>query len=212
MSPLLEEMHDAGILTYSDVTAAALKKIGLAAAAKTPTPPELTDEEAAGIEDLKKQLTNGITCNELKDLLFNLGVFGCARSRRIAAVAALLGIPYNELKDCLGQPRKTIDKHKFVAFTIIGTAGLTACDLDPTLCPTDETTICDPSTDPDACGLTADACAGTGDKPIRISNPDDALCPTDTHRGCNDPSTEGTEDLPDTPDCQEALGALNAID
>lgn len=102
---LLQELHEIGILKISDGALAALQKIADAATSDPYDPAILTDEEQTALDALKQEWLDDPDCKRLRELLVNLGILGCAVSRRIKAVLAALGLTDEEMEDCLKSPQ-----------------------------------------------------------------------------------------------------------
>jgi hypothetical protein len=68
-------------------------------------PSTLTNQQRDDIDrtldEIRETLTNDETCRRVRRIFQDLGILGCASARRIAAIAASLGIDPEALEDCL---------------------------------------------------------------------------------------------------------------
>jgi hypothetical protein len=103
---LITETIEGGFVTVSDSTRKFFADYSAALFAGDFTPMENRPGAAEAIEEFKSLFADGFSCQAFKDLLYNLGMFGCGRSRRLKAMAALLGLTDDEVEDCLKQPRE----------------------------------------------------------------------------------------------------------
>lgn len=187
--PLATEAIEAGLFTVSERTRRFFLDWRADLYAKIYTPIEDRPGAADAIAEMKALFADGFSCQEFKDKLYAMGAFGCARSRRLKAIAAILGLKDEDVEDCLAEPRKEPGPQVYY--------------LPPEDITIERVSLPEP-TDEDTSWCEAPGAQG-------ITDPADALCPTDTGKGCTEPDGEDTDDLPDTNDCDAASEMLRGI-
>lgn len=104
--PLVTEATEGGLFTVTPSTQKFFADYSAALFANDFTPIEDRPGAEEAIKELRALFADGISCQEFKDKLYALGMFGCGRSRRLKAIAAIIGLTDEEVKDCLEQPRQ----------------------------------------------------------------------------------------------------------
>lgn len=62
------------------------------------------------LDEIRDAIKTPEGCKRFRDLLYDMGLFGSARSRRVKAVAAQLGIPYEDIVECLRKSKDELQK------------------------------------------------------------------------------------------------------
>lgn len=135
------------------------------------------------IDEIRDTIRTREGCKRFRDLLYNMGLFGSARSRRVKAVAAQLGIPIEDITDCLRKSKDELDKEEDAAIEL--------CLGDPEDCPIEA---------PEDCPV--DLITWLCLPPERIPEDDDE-CDPPPLPGAEDPRT--FDPFPTVPDVDDAL-------
>ena len=186
---LIMEAIDAGVFHPSESTRRFFADYSTALFERDFTPMEDRPGAAEAIAEMRSLFDEDYSCDDFKNRLYELGVLGCGRSRRMKAIAAALGLTDKQVEDCLSEPKATGDEpHVYylppedAPITKVGGEDVPDTKEPASYCPS-----------PEAPG------------------PDSHLCPTDSGRGCEEPDGEDTADLENPSDCQTAEDILRGI-
>lgn len=209
--PLLAEAVDVGLLKVSGATRRFLEDYRDAVNSGDYTPIEERTGAIEALQELKDLFADGVTCQQLKDFLYAMGLFGCARARRVKAMGAQLGFSDDDLEECFRDPDDDELKSYYLPPTTDSELPtFPAGCFDRGLTDDERGIFCPPTLEfhkdvpPDLA-----SCASPG--VMKISNPQDALCPTDVGYGCQEGDDADTEDLPEGPDCGGAQRLIDAM-
>lgn len=209
--PFLAEMADVGLLKLSETTRRFLQDYRDAVNSGDYTSIEHRAGADDALQELKDAFADGITCQQLKDFLWAMGLFGCARSKRVKAVGAQLGFTDKELEECLKEQEDDGPRTYYLPpGTGIPHPSFPKGCFEPGLREDERAIFCPPTLEfhkDVPRHLVADECSPI----MHVSHPQDALCPTDRGYGCGNGDDEDTEDLPEGPDCDSANSIIRAM-
>jgi hypothetical protein len=163
---LIREALDIGAFPSTDAVRRAFEIIERDLLPGAPLPTDQQDDVDKTLQEIRDCIKTPECCKRFRDLLYDMGLFGSARSRRVKAVAATLGIPIEDITECLSKSKDELQQEIDEQITI---------DLPPFILP-------EPCADPDA---PIDLVTGECLPPERI--PEDDI-------ECQPPPLPGAED------------------
>lgn len=181
--PLIVEAANLGVIPISS---GALNAINAWKALLDSNPSATLADVPGGLEALQEMrdyFANTFNCKQFRDFLDFMGVFGCAKSKRVSALAAALGISPETIHDCLAKDRSELES-----------------EIDPCLQLGNPFQPVEPFPTPEACGTAL----------AHLLCPEEAPAPGPENvcaLPSSNPFTPGPPDdaLPERPDCDQAI-------